>query len=271
MIYEVDGAAAAPRARRHEASLARIVDATARLVAEDGLDALSMGKVAEAVDFTPGALYRYVDSKDALLALLVQRILDDLRGELAAAVAPSAPPLDHLAALVRTYRDFVGREPHRFGVLAIALATPRVLLAAPIHGQPATAAVIAALRPVADALIAATAAGQLAAGDPIERTLTLFALLHGLAQLPKLAHHAPGAFDVDRLTQTGVRALLLGWGGDPATVDAALAVPSGPRGSRRPRPAAPSRAASAAPAPTRTPPSDPTPTRPRPRTVRRSS
>lgn len=257
MIHETEAAAPAPRARRHEASLARIVDATARLVAEDGLDALSMGKVAEAVDFTPGALYRYVDSKDALLALLVQRILDDLRGELAA--APSATPLDHLAALVRTYRDFVGREPHRFGVLALALATPRVLLAAPVHGQPATAAVIAALRPVADALIAATAAGQLAAGDPIERTLTLFALLHGLAQLPKLAHHAPGAFDVDRLTHTGVRALLLGWGGAAAMVDAALAAP---------RPARPSPRAPSAAAPPRAPSAVAPPRRPR---TRRSS
>ena len=214
----------APRARRRDANLGRILDAAARLVANDGLDALSMARLAEAADYTPGALYRYVDSKDALLALLVRRILDDLRGELAAAVAalPPSSPLERIAAMVRAHRELVAREPHRYGVLAIALATPRVLLPTPAHAAPVTAAVIATLQPLADALIAAASAGQLDAGDPVARTLALFVMLHGLAQLPKLTHHAPGAFDVDRIVRAATRALLIGWGGRPARVDAAL-------------------------------------------------
>jgi AcrR family transcriptional regulator len=215
------------RARRRDANLVRILDAAARLVADEGLDALSMARVADAVDYTAGALYRYVESKDALLSLLVQRILDELRGELAAAVEAraDASPLARVAAMIAAYRGFVARAPHRFGVLAIALATPRVLLAAPGHAAPATAAVIATLRPIADALSSAVDARELAAGDAIERTLTLFATLHGLAQLPKLAHHAPGAFDVERLVRGAVRALLIGWGGEAAHVEAALASP----------------------------------------------
>ena len=226
MVHEsqTDASVRAPRARRRDANLGRILEAATRLVADEGLDALSMTRLAEAVDYTPGALYRYVDSKDALLSLLVQRILDDLRAELVTAVAaqPAATPVERIAAMVRAYRGFLVREPHRFGVLAIALATPRVLLAAPTHAAPATAAVVATLQPLADALIAAAASGQLEPGDPVERTLALFALLHGLAQLPKLAHHAPDTFDVERLVRAGTRALLIGWGGAAATVDAAL-------------------------------------------------
>jgi AcrR family transcriptional regulator len=224
------GNAVRPRERRRDANVARIVEAAARIVADEGLEALSMARLAEAVDYTAGALYRYVESKDALLSLVVQRILDDLRGELEAAASPEAPPLTRVLALVHAYRRFVAGAPLRFGVLAIALATPRVLLAVRDHAAPATASVIAALRPVADALIAARDRGQLAAGDPIERTLVLFATLHGLAQLPKLAHHAPGAFELDRLIAGAVRALLLGWGGTPAAVDAVIA---GRLGGRR--------------------------------------
>ena len=227
-----------PRARRRDANLGRILDAATRLITDDGLDALSMARLAEAADYTPGALYRYVDSKDALLALLVRRVLDDLRGDLAASVAglpSSSSPLDRIAAIVRTHRDLVGREPHRYGVLAIALATPRVLIPTPAHAAPITAAVIATLQPLADALIAAATAGQLDAGDPVERTLALFALLHGLAQLPKLTHHAPGAFNVERLIRSGTRALLLGWGGRPAVVDAALRAPASRTPRSRPR------------------------------------
>ena len=225
----------APRARRRDANLGRILDAATRLVAEEGLDALAMGRVADAVDYTAGALYRYVASKDALLSLIVQRILAELRGELVAtAQAPS--PLARVAALVGGYRRFVAREPHRAGVLAIALATPRVLLATP-EAAPVSAAVVATLTPLADALTAAVTARELDPGDPVERTLALFAMLHGLSQLAKLTHHAPGAFDVDRLVRAGTRGLLVGWGGRPAAVDAALAAASPsapPRATRRP-------------------------------------
>lgn len=223
-----------PRARRRDANLGKILDAAARLVADEGLDALSMARLADAVDYTPGALYRYVESKDALLFLLVQRILAELRAALAAAVADvpaGEPALARIAAMVAAHRGFVAREPHRFGVLAVALATPRLLLTAPDHVAPATTAVVATLQPLADALAAAERAGELGPGDPIERTLTLFALVHGLAQLPKLARRAPGAFDPERLATSGLGALLRGWGATPAAVSRIV----GGDGAARPR------------------------------------
>lgn len=211
-----------PRARRHDANLGKIVEAAIELVAHDGLAALSMARLAAAVDYTPGALYRYVDSKDALLAQVVARILDDLRAALVKAVPAGATPIARVIALVHGYARFARREPHRFGVLATALAEPRVLLAAPAHSTPAAVAVIAALTPMADALAAAVAADQLADGDVVERTLCLFAMLHGLVQLPKLARHAPAPLDLDRVSRGGTRALLIGWGAKPRTVDAAF-------------------------------------------------
>lgn len=212
-----------PRARRRDANLGKIVDAAIALVAEEGLAGLSMARLAAAVDYTPGALYRYVDSKDALLAVMMARILDDLRAALVKAAPADAPPIARIAALVRGYVRFAQREPHRFGLLAAVLAEPRVLIAAPAHSTPAAAAVMAALAPLAESLAAAAAAGQLADGDVAERALCVFAMLHGLAQLPKLARHAPGAIDVERLTRSGTGALLVGWGARPAVVEAAFA------------------------------------------------
>lgn len=220
MVHEQQ--ASTPRARRHDANLDKIVEAAIALVAAEGLAALSMARLAAAVDYTPGALYRYVDSKDALLSQVVARILDDLRAALVKAVPAGAAPIARVVALVQAYGRFARREPHRFGVLATALAEPRVLLAAPAHSTPAAAAVMAALTPMADALGAAVAAHQLAAGDVVERTLCLFAMLHGLVQLPKLARHAPDAIDVDRLMRGGTRALLVGWGARPRTLEAAF-------------------------------------------------
>jgi AcrR family transcriptional regulator len=214
-----------PSARRRDANLGRIIDAAIALVAESGLDGLSMARLAHAVDYTPGALYRYVDSKDALIAVVVGRILVDLRTALDQAVAARpvrSTPLTRVFALVRGYRSFVRREPHRTGLLALALAEPRILVADAEHTQTTARAVVAALTPMADAVTAAVAAELLTSGNPIERTLCLFAMLHGLSQLPKLARASPTAIDVDHLSISGTRSLLIGWGANARTVDAAL-------------------------------------------------
>lgn len=214
----------APRARRHEANLRRILDAALQIVAAGGLDALSMNKLAEAVDYTPGALYRYFPSKDALLSELVTQILEDLGALLARAEArlpPKASPLARVLALVAGYRAFARLEPHRFGLLAMMMADPRILLAERADAEPVAGRMLQALRPLAAAIAAAIAAGLLSAGDVPERTLCVFALLQGVLQLSKRAAWAPALLDVDRLTVRGVRALLLGWGARPRTVDAA--------------------------------------------------
>ncbi len=217
--------AATPRARRHDANLGRILDAAIDLIAAGGLEGLSMARLAEAVDYTPGALYRYFDSKDALLAQVVQRVLGEVRAALDAAVAalpPRASPLARVVALTRAYRELARREPHRFGLLATAMAEPRILLADAAHAHLVAAAVIAALQPLADGLAAATAAELLGPGDAAERTLLLFAMLHGLLQFPKLSRAAPRPLDVDRLASAGLRALLIGWGASPRIVDTAI-------------------------------------------------
>lgn len=195
------------------------------MVAAEGLAALSMAKLADAVDYTPGALYRYFDSKDALLAKMVERILGEVRVGLEEAVAEvsvKASPLARVAALVGAYRTFARREPHRFGLLAMAMAEPRVLLAEKAHALAVQVAVIGALQPLAQALGDAVEAEVLAEGDAVERTLCLFTMLHGVLQLPKLARHAPAGIDVDRLAIAGTRALLVGWGANSRNVARAL-------------------------------------------------
>ncbi|HUQ03913.1 MAG TPA: helix-turn-helix domain-containing protein [Kofleriaceae bacterium] len=213
-----------PRARRHDANVGRILDAATEMVAAEGLAALSMARLADAVDYTPGALYRYFDSKDALLAKMVEKILGDVRVALGEAVADAnarTSPLARVGALVAAYRAFARREPHRFGLLAMAMAEPRVLLAEKSHALAVQAAAVAALQPLAQALGDAVSAGLLAPGDAATRTLLLFTTIHGVLLLPKLLRHAPagpGGVDLDHLVTAGTRALLVGWGAHPRSL-----------------------------------------------------
>jgi AcrR family transcriptional regulator len=56
-------------------SLDRIVSAAVTLAAEDGLDEVSMRRVAERLAFTTMSLYRYVRSKDELLDLMIEAVV----------------------------------------------------------------------------------------------------------------------------------------------------------------------------------------------------
>lgn len=200
------------------------------LIADAGLAGLSMTKLADAVTYTPGALYRYFPSKDALLSQLVVRTLADVRlhGARVLSLLPaSASPLARVVALSLAYRAFAKAEPQRLGLLAMTMAEPRVLLEEQADTEPVALAMRAAMQPLSDALRIAGEAGLLSTvsreGEVTERTLCLFAMLQGLLQLSKSTRHAPAVLDVDRLLARGIRTLLIGWGAHRRTVDAAIA------------------------------------------------
>lgn len=195
------------------------------LVGQGGLEALSMARLADAVDFTPGALYRYFGSKDALLARLVAGVLDELRGFFAraeAALPRPARPLARLFALAHGFRAFALERPHAFGLLALTLAEPRVLLTDAKDAAPVTERALVALEPWSRALAEAVEAGQLEDGEVAARVVMLFAALEGLLQMNKLGRFAPPELSLERLVPEAVGALLVGWGARPRAVAAAL-------------------------------------------------
>src|SRR5437773_5889087 len=61
-------------------SLARIVDAAVRIADTEGLDAVSMGRVAASLDTAPMSLYRHVSSKEELIKLMVDAAWGDSLG-----------------------------------------------------------------------------------------------------------------------------------------------------------------------------------------------
>ncbi|MEU4196159.1 TetR/AcrR family transcriptional regulator [Kribbella sp. NPDC026611] len=86
-------------------SRARIVRAAIVLADSAGLDAVSLRKVAGALDAGPMRLYRYVDTKDELLTLMVDAIVAEIP-------APAGPTWDAVLRSIATgLRDTVLRHP----------------------------------------------------------------------------------------------------------------------------------------------------------------
>lgn len=213
-----------PRARRRRANRVRILEAATGIVVAEGAEALSIKRVADDADYTPGALYRYYPSKDALLTAVVVHVISSLEEELAerSRAAPDHP-LARVFGQIERYCRFSVEQHNAWALLTRMAADPRVLFEELEDASAIMAAIRAALTPLSEAIEAAARAGLLEPGDAGRRTMLVYAGLQGVLQMRKQERLAPGLIDTDRLAIDLVRTLLRGWGAAGPALDAAIA------------------------------------------------
>jgi len=218
--------------RKRRARRQNILDAAMALVTEGGLDGLTVGHLARALDYTPGALYRYFDSKEAIVVELQRSAIARIDGELGRVLADLAEgataksqvdrALERLCAAARFYAALPLRLPHELHLLQATIADPRHLV-----GDALAASVFPSVRGILERMNAefeaAARCGALARGRAAQRTLVFWSSLQGIVQLGKLGRFDAKLFDVSSLGSELVRALLLGWGADAGALDRALA------------------------------------------------
>jgi AcrR family transcriptional regulator len=95
----------APRAewlnqRLREESRARIIEHALRLFGAHGYDRTTIKRIAEAAEISQGLIYRYFESKDALLQAIFEQSMADVRASFAAA-AGEAEPKARIERLIR--------------------------------------------------------------------------------------------------------------------------------------------------------------------------
>lgn len=223
MAHETSARVAQKRELKGEA----ILDAATAVLEAEGLDGLTLGRVASALQLVPGALYRYYDSKDALLAGLQRRAVGQIGIVLQQAVAkvPATRSEDvawlaRLLTLARAYASLPKSAPQAWHLVSLMLAEPKPLLSASEAAR--TAPMLSALlETVLSGLDRAAALKTLAKGDPAQRTLAFWGAVHGAAALTKLrlwVQELPEPADV---AVQAAAALLVGWGAKPKVVQQA--------------------------------------------------
>ncbi|WP_182358725.1 TetR/AcrR family transcriptional regulator [Tomitella gaofuii] len=90
----------------------RMLQAATELFAMHGLAATSMRTIATSIDIQPGSLYKYVESKDALLQEIIVHHLRAVNTEFQHVVTLSLPPAQELGELIRRSLDLVQRDPY---------------------------------------------------------------------------------------------------------------------------------------------------------------
>jgi AcrR family transcriptional regulator len=107
-----------PSERRYEKTRQGILDAARSLLMEGGVEAISMRTLAEKVDYSPAALYKYFANKEEIVEVLRQEAW-----QLMAAYEPEPPPanLTSMADLFvhsgRNYIRFAAQYPEYYQLI----------------------------------------------------------------------------------------------------------------------------------------------------------
>ncbi|MGC5004209.1 TetR/AcrR family transcriptional regulator [Streptomyces sp. NBC_00353] len=95
-----------------------IKEAALRKLAEGGVAALALTRIAKDMGLSGPALYRYFASRDDLLNALIRDAYDEAAAAMAEAAARSTAasqgPRAHLHSLAEAYRAWAVAEPHRY-------------------------------------------------------------------------------------------------------------------------------------------------------------
>ena len=104
------------RARRRAWTREEIKASALRQLAEDGVEGLSLNAIAKELGMTGPALYRYVTSRDELLADLVVDAWEELADALERAAEESGGRSagERLGEIGLAYRAWATAEPHRY-------------------------------------------------------------------------------------------------------------------------------------------------------------
>jgi AcrR family transcriptional regulator len=170
--------------RRRALTREQVYSAALDIVDREGIDALSMRRLAQALQRDPMVVYRYAASKAALLDGLTELVLGQL------ATGPSSEPWQaQLRAVARRFRELALAHPN---VITLLVTRP---LRTPLGLRP-----LVTLRPLEAILEMLTGAGFTPA-DALFTYRALFGFLHGhvLNELQEIVENPEETDDLLRL------------------------------------------------------------------------
>lgn len=184
------GASARRERGRHEMRTA-ILEAAARIMETDGIDGLTIRAVADAVAYSPGALYEYFDSKETILKSLYFGGADGLGMQCERAVTslpPESNAIDAIVALGHAYRAYALKHPDLYRLVFGGLKTPPQLPPVECEEEPSQGG----FGTLADVASRGIAEGTLVDFPPAAIACTAWAAVHGFVSLELTGHLTGG-------------------------------------------------------------------------------
>jgi AcrR family transcriptional regulator len=167
-----------PRARE-------IVLVAGELLDEEGLDGLTMRKLAERLGIRAPSIYKHLADKEALEHALISDGFEQVASRFRAALERG--PTDPVRSLAHAYRGFAQERPHLYRLMT-QRELDRARLAPGVED--------AAAQPLLDAL-----------GGDGDLARAMFAFVHGMTIL-ELDRRFPAGADLDQAWERGLRAII---------------------------------------------------------------
>lgn len=105
------------RRERERAELTeRIMDAAREMFVRDGYEAVTLRKIALAIEYSPAAIYQYFKDKRALVQAIIRRDSDDLRAHLHAGLNQETP-VEQLVEMARLYAEWGVAHPNHYRLM----------------------------------------------------------------------------------------------------------------------------------------------------------
>jgi AcrR family transcriptional regulator len=156
-----------------------ILETALQLSRERGLHELSMREIARRVDYSPAGLYRYFESKEAIVAALALEANQCLCAQLKT-VPSDLPPRERLVELGLAYLTFARKSPAHFTLFFSELPSSRSSFAEAVVPESPYSILL-------DAVQEGVKAGDLAMlgeEDEVEKmAYCIWSLAHGMAVL----------------------------------------------------------------------------------------
>ncbi|MEO1553514.1 MAG: helix-turn-helix domain-containing protein [Pseudomonadota bacterium] len=121
-----------PAERRRNKIRARILSAAERVFAREGAEGLSIRRLAENIDYSPAAIYKYFKSKDELVDELKETFFELILANVNRIADTSTPFAERARDCVATYVQIATEKPYHY---AAAFAGESATLA-PVDGEP---------------------------------------------------------------------------------------------------------------------------------------
>lgn len=225
-----EGRVARNRRRRSDAFVA----AGLHIVTEEGIEALTMARLAAELDTAPGAVYRYFASKQDLMAAIEATAIGRLQRSHDESVAPVAdevvplvdedPELVRLVVLARWLCAGAARYPEEVRLLQL-VSSRRTATLTPDAARGLAPTILHLVAAVSTTIEAAASAGAIGPGNGLARAIMWLTAFGGVTVADDLEQHVPDILGGGRLARQLNVDLLVGWGADAAAIariDAAI-------------------------------------------------
>ena len=215
--------------RRRNKKFNRMLEHAMRLIVKNGFTSLTMRTLANSLDITPGALYRYFPSKGHIIGALGNQILEtytkSIQRSAASAkeyyrdVSSKQKSIFIIGSLAKEYFMISLQSREKFRVLQMIMTDETRYMTNPEDYSNFMNASVKLLQYVAQQYDDAAKVKAIHEGNGFEHALVLLTLLQGSLQLIKFGQEMPQKINPMQIFSLGISNHLMGIGAQKEHVD----------------------------------------------------